>query len=144
MPPPAWHSGSVIVGRSARFSGRRNASCSPCSMREVSVTPRRSASCRARSRRFSSNRTVVLICQSILIVCLYVKNYEVSWEVTPRRRWSQTSKEALDQLASMGEDDFVIVDAARVRRLAGQTLQLFTVFGERDQVLGQCAPVPNP
>ena len=73
MPPPARHSGSVIVARSDRFSGLRRASCNPCSIRDVSVTPRRSASCRARSRRRSSSLTVVLICQSILIVCPYVK-----------------------------------------------------------------------
>lgn len=74
MPPPAWHSGSDTAARSDRFNGLRRTSCNPCSIRDVSVTPRRSASCRARSRSFSSNLTVVLICQSIPLVCLYVKD----------------------------------------------------------------------
>jgi len=58
MPPPARHAGSVTIARSDRFMGRRKASCSPCSSRDVSVTPRRSASCRTRCKRLSSNRNL--------------------------------------------------------------------------------------
>ena len=74
-PPPAWHSGSDTAACCGRFSGRRSASRSPCSMSDVSVMPRRAASCRARSMSAASRRTVVLICQSIYYVCLYVKRH---------------------------------------------------------------------
>ncbi len=64
-PPPAWHSGRATAVCRGRVRGWRSASRSPCSMSDVSVMPRRAASCRARSMRASSRRTVVLICQGI-------------------------------------------------------------------------------
>ena len=72
VPPPTRHSGRATGGCSARFIGRRSTSSSPCSMREVRVVLRLAASRRARSRSASSSRTVVLMRQSILAVCLYV------------------------------------------------------------------------
>ncbi len=72
-PPPARHSGSFTTGRSERLSGRRSTSCRPCSISDVSVTPRREASWRARASSDSSRRTVVRICRSIFPVCRYVK-----------------------------------------------------------------------
>jgi hypothetical protein len=72
VPPPAWHSGNTMGRCIAAFMGRRSTSSSPCSMREVRVVLRFTASWRARSKRASSRRTVVLMCQSILSVCLYV------------------------------------------------------------------------
>ena len=74
VPPPAWHSGSETGRRSARFRGRRSTSSRPCSMSEVRVVLRLAASSRARASRASSKRTVVLMCQSIRIICQYVND----------------------------------------------------------------------
>ena len=57
------------------------------------------------------------------------------------RPWK--SKKALDQLTSMGKDGFVVVEAAGVCSLARQARQLSPVSGELDQILGQCAAVPD-
>ena len=72
VPPPARHSGSTTGRCSARLIGRRSTSSSPCSIREVRVVLRLAASARARSSSVSSKRTVVLMRQSILLVCQYV------------------------------------------------------------------------
>src|SRR5262249_691927 len=72
VPPPARHSGNVTGRRPERFMGCRSTSSSPSSISEVRVVLRLAASARARSRRASSSRTVVLICPSIRCVCQYV------------------------------------------------------------------------
>ena len=72
-PPPARHSGNDTRGRFGRFIGRRSTSSRPCSISDVSVVFRLTASARARSSSAASKRTVVLICHSIrhgMSICL--------------------------------------------------------------------------
>ena len=73
MPPPARLTGRVIRRSKGRACGRWIARRSPCSINAVRVVPRRAASSFACVSRPSSKRTVVLICPSIRLVCLYVK-----------------------------------------------------------------------
>ena len=74
VPPVARETGNTTRARGGLFpAGRRRTERRPSSINAVSVTPRRDASRRARSSKSSSRRTVVRICHSISIVCLYVK-----------------------------------------------------------------------
>lgn len=73
VPPVARETGSVMMLCVVDLSGRRNANPSPCSISAVKVMPRRAASWRARSSKGLFSLTVVLICQSISTICLYVK-----------------------------------------------------------------------
>jgi hypothetical protein len=74
VPPVALDTGSVMTICGEDLSGRRNAKPRPCSINAVSVIPRRAASCRARSSKGLLSLTVVLICPSISMVCLYVNH----------------------------------------------------------------------
>jgi hypothetical protein len=75
IPPPARHTGSDTGRGLGRLSGRRSTSSRPCSIRDVRVVLRRTASCRARSSKASSKRTVVLMRHSVRMICLYVKRW---------------------------------------------------------------------
>jgi len=93
VPPPARHSGRATGGCSARFIGRRSTSSSPCSMREVRVVLRLTASARARSSSASSKRTVVLMRQSIPYVCQYVyRNMECKGDTLPESLSNETQR----------------------------------------------------
>lgn len=72
VPPPRLQTGRDTRWRSTAFAGLAISRRSPCSISAVNVRPRFAASRLARSRRPSESRTVVRICLTIHLVCLYV------------------------------------------------------------------------